>query len=304
MDLKQFRYFVTVVNEGTISAAAEKLHMTQPPLSTQLKLLEEEAGCLLFERGPRSIRLTDAGKMLYERAVTLLHMSSLLKEELREYRHGSHGTLRLGIVSSVNSTLFCQWVRGFHESHPDIQFELSEDNTYGLLDKLRNGLIELAIVRTPFPSGDFQCIPLKKEAILAAGHKHLFQNPDIFHNISPSSDGKISLEALSALPLILYRRWEPVLKEAFHSRNLSLEPLCKNDDARTTAFWADAGLGVGILPESAVSLFRNPETVWKTIDDEELTSTITLIHGKNSYLSAAAKAFGEYLRELYGVSGS
>ena len=68
MDLKQLRYFTTVAEEGTISAAAKKLFMSQPPLSTQMKLLEQELGCSLFERGQKHIRLTETGRLLYDRA--------------------------------------------------------------------------------------------------------------------------------------------------------------------------------------------------------------------------------------------
>ena len=67
MELKQLLYFVTVVEEGTISAAAKKLFISQPPLSAQMKLLEDELGCVLFQRGQRQIQLTEAGKKLYAR---------------------------------------------------------------------------------------------------------------------------------------------------------------------------------------------------------------------------------------------
>lgn len=297
MDLKQLTYFVTVAGEGTISAAARKLHMTQPPLSTQLKLLEDEAGCQLFERGPRSVRLTDAGKIMYERAVTLLQMSALLQEELQEYRRGGRGTLRLGVVSSVSGTLFCRWFKDFHQSHSDIRFELSEADTYQLLENLRDGLIELAIVRTPFPSGDFLSFPLKKEAIVAAGHARYFPTQ---LSSAPEEDSvrTVSLKILSRMPLILYRRWEAVLSAAFHKKNLPFEPFCKNDDARTTAFLADAGAGVGILPESAIPLLRHKDIVWHPIEQETLTSTISLIQNKNAVLSPPAKTFVETLRRL------
>ena len=76
MDLKQLKYFVTVAEEGTISAAAKKLFMSQPPLSTQMKLLEQELGCPLFERGQKHIRLTDTGKLLYDRAQNILKMEA------------------------------------------------------------------------------------------------------------------------------------------------------------------------------------------------------------------------------------
>ena len=88
-----------------------------------------------------------------------------------------------------------------------------------------------------------------------------------------------------------------MLEEAFGRAGLKLLPFCKNDSANTTAFWADAGLGVGILPASSAPLFRNPETVCLSIGDGSLVSAISLIHGRNSYLSRAARAFMEYLQE-------
>ena len=81
MDLKQLRYFTTVAEEGTISAAAKKLFMSQPPLSTQMKLLEQELGCSLFERGQKHFRLTETGRLLYDRAQTLLRMEASMRQD-------------------------------------------------------------------------------------------------------------------------------------------------------------------------------------------------------------------------------
>ena len=77
MDIKQLEYFAAVVEEGNISSAAKKLHISQPPLSTQIQKLEEDVGCVLFERGSRKIQITEAGNMLYRRAKTLIEMAEL-----------------------------------------------------------------------------------------------------------------------------------------------------------------------------------------------------------------------------------
>ena len=82
MELRQLHYFVTIVNEGNISQAAKRLHISQPPLSHQMKLLEEELGVTLFERGSRRIRLTLPGKALYEKALAILDLSALAKTEI------------------------------------------------------------------------------------------------------------------------------------------------------------------------------------------------------------------------------
>ena len=102
MDLKQLEYFVTVINEGTISSAARKLNLSQPPLSAQMKSLEQEIGSQLFFRGPRQIELTEAGRILYERSKDILDLSSRTLQELSDYREGKSGVLRIGIVSSAH----------------------------------------------------------------------------------------------------------------------------------------------------------------------------------------------------------
>ncbi|MFQ9640127.1 MAG: LysR family transcriptional regulator, partial [Eisenbergiella sp.] len=185
MDLKQLSYFTTVVKEGTISGAARKLNLSQPPLSTQMKLLEEEFGCVLFQRGSRKIQLTEAGQLLYERAVTMLELSEVTRKELLDYRNGLTGALRLGVVSSVGCSLLPEWVAAFHKDFPAIRFELFEANTYQLLEQLRSNLIELAIIRTPFHGEGFSCTTLCEEPMLAVGSGMYFS--DILSGKDPSS---------------------------------------------------------------------------------------------------------------------
>ena len=82
MNIKQLQYFVTIVENGTITAAAKKLGISQPPLSAQMKLLEEELGVTLMERGARQVRLTDAGRILYRRAVSIVELTDTTLKEL------------------------------------------------------------------------------------------------------------------------------------------------------------------------------------------------------------------------------
>ena len=118
MDLKQLEYFVTVINEGTISSAARKLNLSQPPLSAQMKSLEQEIGSQLFFRGPRQIELTEAGRILYERSKDILDLSSRTLQELSDYRKGKSGVLRIGIVSSAHDLMAQRAFRPFHEQFP------------------------------------------------------------------------------------------------------------------------------------------------------------------------------------------
>lgn len=295
MELKQLNYFVTVMQEGTISAAARRLNLTQPPLSAQMKLLEQEVGCPLFERGSRKIQLTEAGRMLYNRAVTMLEYADITRQELADYIKGASGTLRLGVVSSVGSTHLVEIVKGFHEEHPQIVFELTEANTYQLLEQLKANLLELAIVRTPFPDQGFESFCILEEPMLAAGHRRFFDADTSSYADASARYPLLPLPALSQKPLILYRRWEEVLQKCFKSAHIEPAVFCKNDDARTSAFWADAGLGVAILPASAAGLIRNPQTLLYQIDVRKLSSGICVVSNKDAWLSAIAKAFLSYL---------
>ena len=134
MDLKQLRYFTTVAEEGTISAAAKKLFMSQPPLSTQMKLLEQELGCSLFERGQKHIRLTETGRLLYDRAQTLLRMEASMRQDVEACARTEKDTIRIGVVSSVICTRAGEWISDFLKKNDGVTIEITESNTYSLID--------------------------------------------------------------------------------------------------------------------------------------------------------------------------
>ena len=293
MDLKQLHYFTAVVEAGNISGAARLLHISQPPLSAQIHQLEEELGCLLFERGSRKITLTPAGKLFYERACTILSLCSSVQKELQDQLAGARGTLRLGAVSSVSSTAMIDWLASFYHAYPQIHLELSEGNTYQILEQLEAGLIELAIVRTPFVQHGLCCTYLQKEPLCAIGAQHYFQ---------PFSHAPLSLSQLCTLPLILYRRWEQVLTELLRQQQLQASIFCKCDDARTVIRLAEEGLGVGVVPHSALSLLQNAQSVYRAIQNPALSSSIAIVHNPHAYLSAAGKAFLNHLTQYADIT--
>ena len=287
LDLKQLEYFTTVVNEGTISAAAKKLNISQPPLSAQMKALEQEFNCVLFERGSRQIRLTEAGRILFRHATNLLEMSSRTSKEMHDFTHGTEGTLRVGVTSSVGNLLLDKWLQPFHQKYPKITFEIIEANTYELLDKLQAHLLEVALVRTPFPNHDFECTILLEEPMIAVGAPSFFESPTLT---------SLSLTDLVHKPIILYRRWENLIDNLLTEENLVWNILCKNDDARTSMHWANNGLGVAIVPYSALTLAHPMTTTYKIIEDARLNSSISIIHNKHTYISTISNLFIEYVK--------
>ena len=284
MDLKQLSYFVAIAEEGSITAAARRLYLSQPPLSTQMKLLEQELGCQLFERGRNAIRLTEQGAILYRHAVTLLEISRAAKDEVLASTGEVRGTLRLGVVSSVVSAHAAGWIARFSQAYPKVRVELFEANTYDLLEKLHNRIIHLAIVRTPFRGDRVACRKLLDEPMLAIGPQAMLP------------EAQVSPEALCALPLISYRRWESILRQYFEEYGLAVSFRALCDDARTAVCLAEAGLGVCVAPQSAASLPRGQGLVARPLT-RPLRSEIALVFPEEGRLPAAARRFAELLEQ-------
>ena len=279
MEIKQLQRFVEVAEQGSISRAAEKLNISQPPLSMDIKALEEELGKALFERSSRGVILTFAGRMLYERAVPLLEMAARTAAEVSK---GSEQVkiLRLGVVSSAASLVAAKYATSLCQDNLEIKVQLYEGDTYTQLQQLRDGVTELAVVRTPFDESGFCSLVITTEDMYAVGKQDYFYLGQ--KNITP--------QELAHMPLVVYRRWENIIENMFAESSLTPYILCSNDDARTTLAWAQTGVGVGIVPYSGTRDLPGKMTAVK-IDYKGLKSSIKLIWLKNKTLSDGAKMF-------------
>ena len=286
MDIRQLLYFTTIAEEGSISAAAKKLHLSQPPLSYQMKLLEKELHLPLIERSARGIALTEAGRVLYKRAQGILELSELTRKEMLAMASGFTGTLHIGTVSSSGASLLGWRIPAFHQKYPQIGFAIHEGNTFELMEMLESGLIELAIVRTPFHSDQLNCLYLSPEPMIAAGAASFFP-------AGMPSGQPIPLELLGHAPVILYRRFEKILLSLCEQKGITPQVFCIADDARTTLMWAEAGLGVAVVPQSAYRIMPHHNMVYGELSEEDLHTRIAAVCKKGCSLSWAAQQFLE-----------
>lgn len=282
MDLKQLKYFVTVAEEGTISAAAKKLFMSQPPLSIQMKLLEQELGCPLFERGQKHICLTDTGKLLYDRAQNLLKMEASMRQDIEACSRTEKDTIRLGVVSSVICTRGGEWISGFLADNSEVRFEITEANTYSLLEKLRSDIIHASLVRTPFAESEFEVHGLVSEKMIA---------------VLPGKSGEkhITMAQLAEQPLILYRRWESIILREFREKELEPRCVCMCDDARTAVDLAERSVGAAVVPQSALGLVYPGRASCLEIPDCPIETQIVLVHKPGTYFPEGVHRFIEYI---------
>lgn len=287
IDIKQLKYFYTIAEEGQITNAAKRLHIAQPPLSYQLKNLENELGVKLVERGSHHIKLTDAGLMLYKRAKQILTLTEATVDELKDFKKGTYGTLSIGTVSSSGASLLTGRLNTFHDKYPFVNFDIHEGNTYELLEILDKGIIEIAIVRTPFNTSGLNAIYLPKEPMVAA----------MINELNWNDSKVINITELNNKPIIFYKRFEKLILKACDDCNFEPTVFCKNDDARTSLLWANSGLGIAVVPKSSLRLIGSSNLIFKEINNEMLSTQIAAIWSKTGYLSSAGKNFLQLFKD-------
>ena len=298
MEIKQLKYFMTIVEEGSFSRAARKLHMTQPPLSQQLKSLEEELDVSLIERTTKKVLPTEAGNLLYTRATEVLDLLQITAEEVNELRDGISGTLAIGTLTSLASEHLPAKIKEFKELYPKVNFQIHEGDPNRIMELLEKRIIELGISRLPVDTSIFNLINLPEEPMIAAMNDEW--------NIATGFP-YINLSNLEGKPLLLIKRLRgtsiynhemytmELVKDSF--RSLGFEPyiMSESDNIATLLNWAYHGIGIAIVPRSAMNILPIEKLVYKEIINPGIkTRPAGIIWRKNAYLSTAAEKFLEY----------
>jgi len=148
MDLRQYRYFCAVVEEQSVTRAAERLRMAQPALTQQIRRMEEELSVRLIERAGRGIRITPSGNRLYERAVSLLQFEQETRMELSDIEAGRTGILRIG-VNTLSASRLVDWIEQMKRRHPGIILQVHQGESSALIERLKERSLDAALVRLP-----------------------------------------------------------------------------------------------------------------------------------------------------------
>ena len=261
MEIKQLEYFRAIVDEGTISGAARALHMTQPPLSYQMKMLEEELQVRLFVRGSKHIRLTEAGKALYVRAESLLTMADITRREVIKVSQAT--TIHLGVTpSTVN--MMARYLVKYTSRHPDIRFVIHDGSTFTLKDELENGILDVTTLRTPIALNGFCSKLLRQEQLMAMVPQE-----------QAGECRELTLEELAEHHLILSKRHRKYVLSIFEKHGLSCDVYYECEDARTAMSLAASGLGTAILPASMQD--QSGKICPVLIREKELTTDVLLV---------------------------
>ncbi|MGA9227530.1 MAG: LysR family transcriptional regulator [Mesobacillus sp.] len=294
MDIRQMRYFIAIAEEKNITAAANRLHMSQPPLSLQLKQMEEELGVMLVERNGKRLELTDKGKVLYRHALNIVHSLEEVKNELQETDEGRKGNLSIGI-NTLSVPEFPDWIEHFHAAYPLVYLRVVQNDSAYLSELVKNRLIELALIRLPLPNRD-------------VNYLHLYNEPFVFVCRNQGEES-ITIEEISTFPLILPSTEGlgsfNIIHEAFSREQLPLNVVCECSDMKVLMELVSSGIGSTIVPKSVFQSYGHSSLFAREIKDSVLKSSVGLIWLKQHYLSQPAKHFIDLIKEqLCLVEGS
>ncbi len=290
MDLRQLEYFREIADTGSINEAARRLNMSQPPLSYQLRLLEDELGVRLFERSSQGVTLTEAGALLYSRAGELLSYADSTKQEVE--RFGRRRILRLGLTSSTVAPMI-PFIAEYARRNPEASFEVHDGTTFSLFNSLLSGIIDVSVVRTPLRLDEVEHTLLRTEPMIAV-------SAPAAEDVCGGDGGHIALAKLTGCPLIVYRRYEKLITDAFAAHALEADFFCVCDDARGAVLWARAGLATAILPASMASLCTG--LTIREIDEKALETQILLIWRKGKKPLPAVQDFITVCQGEHGLS--
>lgn len=283
MDIRQLRYFIAIVEERKISAAAERLHISQPPLSQHLKTMEDELGTKLVERNRRFLEVTEAGKSLYKYALQMTQLMEEAKMEIKEVGNGVNGKLTIGIntfsVDELSKLLY-----QFHQKYPKVTYKIQQNESSHLCKLVRDRIVELAIIQLPLELDDFSVIHLNTEPFyfITSNNQQLFNHEILLTEIQNYPLILPSTEGLGVHYMIL---------EAFSRLQLRPHIVAECSDISLLLNLVESDFGASIVPETVIKQYKNYNFQASKIIDTKLAASTGLIWLKNHYLSNTAQNF-------------
>jgi DNA-binding transcriptional LysR family regulator len=270
VELRLWRQFVAVADELHFGRAAERLHMTQPPLTQGVAHLERLLNVRLFDRTKRSVRLTSAGEALLPQARDLLSRAHSLPMQARLAADGEVGRLRLAFVSTAGYALLPEWLRSFRARYPRVQMELTESTGDVQLTTLQRGDIDAGfILHSPgFAPAGLRHVQVAQEPLILA----LPEAHELAH--AP----RLSLAAVLREPLVIFpRRLVPSLHDAifgmYHTAGNEPKVAQEAIQMQTIVNLVSAGLGVAWVPQS-VREFQRSGVVYRGMGREQAAAPI------------------------------
>jgi DNA-binding transcriptional LysR family regulator len=297
VELRHLRYFVAVARERNFTRAAEKLHIAQPPLSRQVRQLEDELGIDLIEAGSRPLRLSEAGRLFYEQAVQVLERVDEMKAMVGRLRTTGQLRFSMGFVASTLYGKLPEVIRSYRAARPDVELTLLEMTSVEQIAALKEGRIDVGFGRIPLndPALDRQL--LRNEKLLAAvpGNRTAL-----------AKVGALRLVDLAAEPLIVYPKaprpsYADQVLSLFREAGLKPPAVHEVRELQTALGLVAAEVGICLVPVS-VERLRRDNVAYRPLDAVEAVSPIIMSSRKGDR-SAELVLILKLIRQMYRKEG-
>lgn len=281
MELRQLRYFVTLAETRNFHRAAERLHMSQPPLSVAIRKLEQELGSPLFVRSGRGVTLSPAGRGALEIARATLAQADRFREAVRQGAAGERGRLRVGFVGSATFELLPRIIPAYRRSHAGVELVLEEATSVEIARKLETGDLDVGLVRLPLME-------------IAAIDTEVIDRDELQAALPAASPlakaAPVRLDALAGEPFILQSRIS-----VLHSATLmachraGFVPVVAQEAAQLSAVLAlvRSGLGVALVPSRAARAVPHGVRLVKLAEPVAIETGVALPRGTADPLARA-----------------
>jgi len=293
MEVHQLRYFCAVARHGTFTRASEVEHVAQPSLSQQILKLEAELGARLFDRLPRSARLTVFGKAFLPKAERILRELEEARTELLEMAGNEKGEVAVGIIPTIAAYLLPKLLNGFAARHPLITVKIIEDITPTLVQRLHDGTIDMAVVALPIRGRELASEELFQEkfyAVVPEKHRR-------------ASRASISLAELNREPFLLLKEghcFRDSLIDACHKSKMTPSVVFESGQFATILAMVSAGMGVSAVPAMAVQ--PHPGCKFIPISGKHSTRRIGIVRSRHRYQSRAQRLLIKQMRNACNVN--
>lgn len=291
MDFKSLYYFKTVAEELNFTRAAERLNMSQPPLSYQIRELERDLGVKLFERSSRKLTLTPEGELFYRRVSQILALSSKTRSELSSLENQFSGTLHIGLVGDRTPFLAARWIAGFQEEYPLVDFQLWNGGTDEVLDRIGSSLLDAGVIASPNDPEHFFGIKVEKEpwiAVMPSNHPYIKSHPD---------DDTVPVSEIAGERLIIphrsYRKSEMI---KWFSAYKEPRIFCETSDYFDAVALVEQGIGIAVFPQTTYTPNAFVET--RMIVDPARYVEYELVWSRSEGISPLTREFISYVKNF------
>lgn len=290
LEIRQLHYFMAVCEEMHFTKAAEKIGVSQPTLSQQIRALEDELNMPLFDRIGKKIALTEAGSLLLRYGTEILDNMQNVKDAIADLRQLQRGTLKVGFMPSDLDYRITPLLIGFHHKFPKVKLKVIA--SIEISQQVLESEVDIGIDTNVIPNDRLVTIPLcEEEYVLTVSEKHPLANRS-----------SISLGELKGLPLVMYPTGyigRDLVEDVVQKHGFQLNSILETSSVTSIINLVKANIGATVQPYLLIRQMGDPALRTIRIKDDAPSRSLAIIYRSDRYLGQAAKAFIDQIREYF-----